>query len=270
MQQVNKKHFKLVLFVSFISIFFIMGCSTKNEYPKSVKYFDDSITKDQLLNAAKRVFYLADKEAFIIDAYRNDLNVTKTKASYKFYSMDIQNDHFNFNVEDQNLTKPMKATLSIYRSYGIDEKDIDYLVEDSRVYNLFWDRVSYLLGKSKEWNSCSFYKIDGFLCDRIDIEDTSAMKKDMIDLSVVGDQNSSKELVKIQTSYSIPNKRDNNSRSDDLHILRTDPNNGGFSGDNNATFESYKIEKYKYIDQNGTKKYKKILNKRKSQQNKSK
>ena len=57
---------------------------------------------------------------------RNDLNVTKSKADYKFYTMDIQNDHFDFNVDQNSTSKSLKATLSIYRTYGVDD-DNPYL-----------------------------------------------------------------------------------------------------------------------------------------------
>ena len=69
MQQVDKTNFRIILLISLVSILFIVGCSSKNDYPKSVKHFDNNISKDNLLHAAKKVFYFADKEAFVIDAY---------------------------------------------------------------------------------------------------------------------------------------------------------------------------------------------------------
>jgi len=260
MRQVDKKNFKIMLLISLASIFFIVGCSTKNDYPKSVKYFDNNISKDNLLHAAKKVFYFADKEAFMIDAYRNDLNVTKSKADYKLYTMDIQNDHFDFNVDQNNTNKSLKATLSIYRTYGVDDDKPYYLQIDDSTYKLFWDRVSYFLGQKEDWNSCGFYNLNGYLCDTVDLEDKSAVQKDIITLNP--NTNIIKEKISIKTAYTMPKNDGENSKSDNFQILSKHPGGSGLYADNNATYESFKIEKYNYVDKNSSKRYNNMKNKR--------
>jgi hypothetical protein len=246
MQQVDKKNYMSIFITSLISLFVLIGCSSKNEYSSSIKYFDQNITKDKLLHAAKRVFHLSDENAFIIDSYRNDLNVTKTKASYRLYKMAIRNDHFNFNVDNNSTTKTLKATLSLYRTYGIDNEDIYYLDKDNNVYDLFWSRIDYLLGKNDDWDSCSFYNIDGFLCDMIDIDDKSAEKSDIIDLNrSKSDLNTTIEKIIIKKSYKAKEKKESNDKLSTQTIVQPQKYaTGNGIKDKDITLENYKIDKY--------------------------
>lgn len=200
MQQVDKKTINYLI-ILVVSVFFIFGCSSKNEYTSTTKSFDQNITKDQLLDAAKRVFILSGEDAFIIDSYRSELNVTKPKAVYKFFTMDMRNDNFNFEINEDRINTTLRATLSISRSYGIEEENRDYVDENSTTYTLFWDRVEYLLGLKKDWTKCEDPTWEDFFCDRIELVDTAATSKDLIDLNTTqSDLNDTVELITIDTS----------------------------------------------------------------------
>jgi hypothetical protein len=206
MQQVNRKKIRIKYFFSFLLIiFFIFGCSSKSEYTSTTRSFDNNITKDQLLHAVKRVFTITDKDAFLIDSYRNELNITKPKASYKLYTMDMQNDNFYFKVDDNATKKTTEATISISRTYGIEEEDRYYLDENSFTYQLFWDRVEYLLGLKKDWKLCNYLISDGFMCDIVDLDNSWFSDKKLIDLNTtISDRNITKETIKFSTAYKTP------------------------------------------------------------------
>jgi len=252
MQQVDKKNYKYIVMISFITIFLLVGCSSKDPYKGSSKYFDNNITKDQLLHAAKRVFTLSDKNAFIIDAYRNELNVTKTKAEYRIYDMKIRNDHSLFVVDQNKTKKNIKATLSLYQTYGIDDEDKTYIPLTSNAYELFWSRIDYLIGLSEDWESCSYDNINEFFCDFIDLSDNDAELHDLIDLNVSNNsQNINIEKIKINTSYT-PTTKDNlmlEERVIHTHITESK----GIKKDQNITMQSFKITEYKKQDFNSTK-----------------
>ncbi len=203
MQQVDKKRVQVkYFFIVLVSIFFIFGCSSKNEYTSSVRSFDKNITKDQLLHAAKRVFKITDENAFIIDSYRNELNVTKPKAAYKFYTMDIQNDNFNFKVDDNETKSMLDATISISRTYGIEEENRHYIKEDSFTYELFWDRVEYLLGLKESWRECNYIVDNGFMCDIVDLDNSWFTDKNLIDLNTTkSDKKVTKETINLSKIY---------------------------------------------------------------------
>ena len=252
MQQVDKKNYKYILMISFITIFLLVGCSSKDPYKGSSKYFDNNITKDQLLHAAKRVFTLSDKNAFIIDAYRNELNVTKTKAVYRIYDMKIRNDHSLFVVDQNKTNKNLKATLSLYQTYGIDDEDKTYIPLTSNAYELFWSRVDYLIGLNKDWESCSYDIINEVFCDFIDLSDNNAEVYDLIDLNTsTNSQNINIEKIKINTSY-IPTTKNNRMLEEQIiHNPITESQDG--VEDKNITMQSFKITEYEKRDFNITK-----------------
>jgi len=203
MQQVDKKRVQVkYFFIVLVSIFFIFGCSSKNEYTSSERSFDKNITKDQLLHAAKRVFKITDENAFIIDSYRNELHVRKPKAAYKLYTMDIQNDNFNFKVDDNETKFRRNASISISRTYGIEEENRHYVEEDSFTYELFWDRVEYLLGLKESWRECNYLVSKGFICDIVDLDNSWFTDKNLIDLNTtISDKNISKETINLSKIY---------------------------------------------------------------------
>jgi hypothetical protein len=203
MQQVDRtKIIVMYTILSLVTVFFIFGCASKSQYTSSTKSFDNNITKDQLLHAVKRVFTITDKDAFIIDSYRNDLNITKPKAVHKLYTMDIQNDNFDFKVDDNQSEPKIKGTISISRTYGIEEENRDYIDEDSFTYELFWERVEYLLGLKKEWKMCNYVVSDGFMCDLVDLDNSWFVDKNRIDLNTTSsDRNNTVEMIDLNTIY---------------------------------------------------------------------
>lgn len=202
MEQVDKK-VSIIIYLSIflIGIFFMQGCAPK-KYESSTKSFDQNITKDQLLHAVKRVFALTDKEAFIIDSYRNEINITKPKLVHRAYTMNIQNDNFDFKVDENKTKNTLDGTISIYRTYGVDEEDRYYIKKDSFPYDLFWDRVEYLLGLKKDWRVCNYVLSKGFMCDILSLDNTWAKKEDQIDLNTTNeDINTTIQTIKIAKNY---------------------------------------------------------------------
>jgi len=203
MRQVDRtKIIFIYTILTLVSVFFIFGCASKSQYTSTTKSFDKNITKDQLLHAVKRVFTITDKDAFIIDSYRYDLNVTKPKAVHKLYTMDIQNDNFNFKVDDNQSEPTIKGTISISRTYGIEEEDRYYIDENSFTYQLFWDRVEYILGLKKEWKMCNYVVSDGFMCDLVDLDNSWFVDKNTIDLNATSyDRNTTVQTIDLNTIY---------------------------------------------------------------------
>jgi hypothetical protein len=262
MQQVDKKNYIISIIISFIVISFMVGCSSKNEYTNSIKYFDNNVTKDKLLHAAKKVFYFAGKDTYIIDSYRDDLNVTKSKAAYKLYTMDIENDHFDFNVDNNTSNKELKATVSIYRAYGINNDSTSYVEKKSEVYNLFWDRLEYFLGLKKEWKECAFYDFEGYLCDPIDLENKEAKKENILDLNTT-EYHNTKQMMLSQKRNTLAKDKSmilTKKKREQLKNTLNNPSRGsdntqekyGVLYDDINTFDSYKIEP---VDNNSSIKY---------------
>ncbi|MEA3289372.1 MAG: hypothetical protein U9Q04_04235 [Campylobacterota bacterium] len=172
--QVDKK----TIFMVVLTLFFFAGCASKDNVT-SLKKYDDNITKDQLLNAAKKVFKYSDSSKFIIDSYYNELKVKKTDMDFGFLTATVREDSFDFKVfKDQNDS--LTATLSISRQFGIDNNDsIEYIDPEVYEYGLFWDRVDYFLGIKDEYARCNYPISKGLICDLGVLENNKPIKKDV-------------------------------------------------------------------------------------------
>jgi len=203
MGQVNRT--KIIYTVlCLLSVFFISGCASKNQYTSTSKNFDKSISKDQLLHAVKRVFMLTDKNAFIIDSYRNDLTITKPKAVYKLYTMDMRNDNFYFKVDETEDNSTINATVSIFRTYGEEDDEKYYLDADSFTYKLFWDRVEYILGLKEKWKMCNYLFSNGFMCDLVDLDNSWFVDKNRIDINTTtNEKENTQEIQSIEAVETI-------------------------------------------------------------------
>lgn len=173
MPQVNriKKVCQTIFLTS--SLFLLTSCSSKNEVTRedyiTQKTFDN-INKDAIFEAAKKVFIYSGDKSFIIDSYRNNLEVIKPKMIHRPFVAYTIEDKWNLSIEEKDSKS--FAKLDVSRIVDYDENNIVYLDKD--VHELFWNRVEYLLGLNKDWYSCFKYKIkfnmDNALCDNIDLK----------------------------------------------------------------------------------------------------
>jgi len=273
MQQVDKNKRIIMYSIFFIvSSFFIVGCSLKNNYTSTTKSFDKNITKDQLLHAVKRVFKIIDNDAFIIDSYRDEINITKPKAVYKFYTMDIQNDNFNFKIDDNQSLPTMDATISISRTYGVEGKKRVYVDENSFTYKLFWDRVEYLLGLKKDWQKCNYIVSKGFMCDIVDLDNSELTQKKLIDLNTTSnDQNRTIETIDLSHIKKIEKIKEQNNKvvKKEIYIVddNKNSNNNKFKGKSSTKKENRSkglIKKTKFILENNDNNNTRIMKKRRN------
>lgn len=143
------------------------GCSQKQDILVTKKVYPD-ISKNAVFDAAKTLFTLSNKEngnkSFIVDAYRDKLEVNKIMFEDNIIKVDIVLDKWI--LELYQVEKETRANLIIIRRDGLNKDDIEYI--DENAHKLFWDRLDYLLGLKKEWKMCnryfSFNLLNGF-CD---------------------------------------------------------------------------------------------------------
>ncbi|QKJ22905.1 hypothetical protein [Poseidonibacter lekithochrous] len=156
MVRVDRKFFINILF--FLVMIIFTGCSTslyeqssEKEYTSTREYKD--ISKDAIFEAAKRVFLISayGEGKFLLDSYRNNLFVTKSRVSYNLFSSALYEDNWDLNIKE--IDNVSKVRLTLKRTTNLNEKESVFL--DKKTHNIFWDRVDYLLGYKDEWNSCN-------------------------------------------------------------------------------------------------------------------
>lgn len=116
---------------------FLSGCSSK-EF-QTTRYFD-ALTKDEVLEAGKLVFF--DKDKYIIDSYRNRLEVTK--IGIVFHT--LTHEDFVLNVEENECGT--NATLKMTSNYGVDKVLNNDAFELE--HRFFWYQVESILEDKKE------------------------------------------------------------------------------------------------------------------------
>jgi len=148
-----------------VLLLFIGGCQ-KSEKPVYSEMHFKNTSIDEVLNGAKVLFKLIDRKKFIIDSYSSEINVTHFDVFYEVLNAEIVEDHFDLEVffDGNNTT----ARLYISRKVNIKGKRV-YLKPHSPVHKLFWNRLSYILGKTDKWERCLgavyFGNMRGYLCD---------------------------------------------------------------------------------------------------------
>jgi hypothetical protein len=149
---------------SFFIIFLFSGCSnSKENLDYSTKEYK-GISKDAILNAAKRVIKLSDEE-FTISSKRNAISAIRAIPKNKGFTVDINIKELELNATMEDETTVLKLLIKQKDDIFSDNQKI----LKGAVHNLFWDRVDYILGLKKSWYSCTEYRMllnfDGFFCD---------------------------------------------------------------------------------------------------------
>ncbi len=175
-----------IVISAIVLLLFFAGCSVSkvqnngshiDKMEKSEKVYK-SINKDDLLHAFKKVFILANSEKFVIDSYRDGLNITRVNEVYKFVTIQIETDNYEFKINKED-NGDIKVKLLISRGFGADNDNKEYLNKDNSVYKLLWNRADYLLGLNKTWESCMNFGVsNSFLCE----SSVNVTQKDIINL----------------------------------------------------------------------------------------
>ena len=141
------------------------GCAQKQDIIVAKKNYPN-ISKNAIFDATKVLFTISNEENgdknFIIDAYRDKLEVSRVIFEHNIVNVDITFDKWQ--LELYQTEKETRANLIMIRRDGLNEDEI--ISVDKNVVNLFWDRLDYLLGLKKDWQLCNKYfghkPLDGF------------------------------------------------------------------------------------------------------------
>lgn len=204
MQQVGRTMIKYIFLISVTILFsacnsykiFNNDNKTTNEDIYVTKREYANISKDAIFEAAKKLFILADSKEFRIDAYRDRLQVSKTKMNYYLFFPNTTADFWVLSVDEKDNIS--KAKLKLYQVTNFEEDSKRYI--DSNVHNLFWNRLEYMLGLTNAWKSCkTTWDLEDALCDSISlINFRDARKDDIVKEILISDRKASKSLDEIE------------------------------------------------------------------------
>ena len=136
---------KKILFIasSFILLAILGGCHQADLKTKYYPYY----TKDDILLAGKMVFLIDKQENYIIDSYRDRLEVTNIELLLNIVK------HKDYVIHVDEDVCGTKVNISITGTFGTEKKGkYDFLDYE---YKEFWKRMDLLLNKE---NNNTLYK----------------------------------------------------------------------------------------------------------------
>lgn len=135
--------------------------SEERETVTSREYVD--VTRDQVLLAGKELFRLADGDDFIViqSPYDGRLYAKRNWHLYLVLAWLKGIDYWLLTATSSE--KGVKATVQANRKWleSYDSHDYSKMVSmqgepinDTAIYDIFWARIDYLLGKRQDWMTC--------------------------------------------------------------------------------------------------------------------
>ena len=178
-------------YIFLVVLIIFTGCSHNNEpsVKKEIyvtKKVYKKISKYAILDAAKKLFILADKKQFLVDSYRNKLISSKVRFKNDIITVNLVQDKWVLEVvQEENQSR---ALLSLISKNSMDDEEL--YNRNEKLHNMFWSRIDYLLGLEKKWYTCDKYyennDFDGILCDSSFLTDLKPKKSDIItNISIV-------------------------------------------------------------------------------------
>ena len=186
------------LLIIFMLVLFA-NCSEEHNVLVTKKVYSN-ISKNAILDATKTLFNISNEsngdKSFIIDSYRDKIEVSKVIFRYKLFKTEITLDKWI--LELYQMENETRANLIFVRRDGVDENDVKSI--DVDVHQLFWDKLDYLLGIKKQWNECNSYFTGNIIydfCRDYFIDEIPENKYVLNDISI------SNENIKLNTIDSL-------------------------------------------------------------------
>jgi hypothetical protein len=112
-----------------------------------------NLTKDQLIDGAKKVLTLMDKNDVTFEPIEDGFIARRSWFLYKVVHASNGTDFWKFQVKqtEQGLVAMVKPS----RRYGlVESKEKGEAFQGTAVYDLFWGRLNYTVGQANNWPSC--------------------------------------------------------------------------------------------------------------------
>ena len=149
----------------------LAGCATqpkmtRDEYLKTTQREYVNKTPDDVFKAAEKLFTLADGDDFTFHYTDDSMSASRPWVVYLVFAASMGTDNWLIRTKEEgNKTKvsalvstamgsvaPMATTGGDWTATGLPGGG--NIVAGTAIYDVFWARMDYLLGKSDKWMSC--------------------------------------------------------------------------------------------------------------------
>jgi len=146
------------LFLTFLCFLLSISCSSNrklssHEQQTHLKKTYTNISKLDLINGAIQVLTLMDKNDIKINPTENGFVASRDWFMYRVVHASNGTDYWVFEIEEKGneLIASIKPTVR----FGLVESDQKgTMIQGTALYDLFWSRLDYTVGKSEHWPTC--------------------------------------------------------------------------------------------------------------------
>lgn len=151
---------------------FVSGCATqhaamtRDEYLKTTQRTYQNIAPDEVFKAAEKLFVLADGDDFSFHYTDDSMSASRNWSVYLVLAAAMGTD--TWLVKTQSIANATKVSAMVTTSSGsvapMATTGGDWtatglpgggrIVPGTAIYDVFWARMDYLLGKSDRWMTC--------------------------------------------------------------------------------------------------------------------
>ena len=137
----------------------IAGCTAPKQLSRkewlevTTRHYTDVTTEDVLL-AAEKLFRLADGDDFKFYHTKDSLSATRNWVAYMVIAAAGGTDYWKIQVASipNGVTVTIQVNTSAWALIPMSPNASP--VQGTAIYDVFWARLEYLLGKRTEWMSC--------------------------------------------------------------------------------------------------------------------
>lgn len=183
----------------------VAGCATnrpqlsRDEWLKTTTHVYQGVTKEQALEATEKLFRLADGDDFTFFHTEDGMTAVRKWSFYLVLAAGFGTDYWNIkavpvdggvkvtaavSTQAQGIA-PMPTTANNVYSAGTTPM-AGSPVDGTAIYDVFWARLEYLLGKRTAWMTCKeaddrvskgvTWGINEALCNSLNMKDTDPTK----------------------------------------------------------------------------------------------
>lgn len=176
---------------------------TREEWKQTTTRQYDGVKHDDVFNAAEKLFRLADGDDFIVAHQENSMNASRPWTVYLVLAASFGVDSWNvearsdgektlasvFVSQSNGAAMPMPTTQANTYSVG-GGSGMGIPIRGTAIYDVFWARMDWLLGKRKDWMTCKeadervkaniVWGENHALCNKFNIKDIAPTENDRL------------------------------------------------------------------------------------------
>lgn len=154
---------KIKLLIAALTTVILSGCAVTSSGLTGDQLYElthrtyEGVSKDQVLSAAQKLLRLADGDDFKITRTEYDVSATRNWVNLLSF-INQGTDYWKIDVIEESgevmIAVNVYTEAGMISNWGSNINVKKDLIETTALYDVFWARLEYLIGKRDDWMSC--------------------------------------------------------------------------------------------------------------------